>query len=143
MAAASVQVPFELLRAICTVESGLKPEAVNQIDGPSASHGLCQVKYATAKLVGYKGDIKGLYKPLINALYAAKYLKKQLTRYKGDWIKATSAYNAGKSRTSNMHYVGKVFKHLIKETKDVGTRCKNEKHPCCTGTLSNQLAFTQ
>lgn len=128
LAAATVQVPFELLRAICMVESNLNPAAVHLDDGNSASHGLCQVKYETAKFMGYKGTLKGLYNPDNNALFAAKYLNYQLTRYKGNWVNAVSAYNRGTASSSNLHYVKKVFNQLKREGLNGELRYPNKEY---------------
>lgn len=129
-AAKTVSVPFELLRAICTIESGLDASRINPNDGLSPSYGLCQIKLATANLVGYRGDSEGLMTPKTNALYAAKYLKKQLKRYSGDWYKATSAYNAGRYKVVNGKYVAKVFNELTsKEILNARYRRKNKKYP--------------
>lgn len=92
--AKTVGVPGTLLLAICTHESG----GVNRVvanDGPSSTFGICQVKYETAKMLGFKGRDKELLLPKVNVEYAAKYLKYQLNRYYGNWCKATAAYNSG------------------------------------------------
>lgn len=136
IAATTAQVSFDLLRAICTVESGLNPKALNPKDGGSASHGMCQIKYTTAKTVGYRGTEKELYNVKTNALYAAKYLKYQLQRYKGDWLKATSAYNRGSYHPSNHKYVKRVVNVIIKETLDGYARCQNQKYSYCTRRLA-------
>lgn len=138
LAATKAQVSFDLLRAICAVESGLDHTASNPKDGGSASHGLCQIKYATAKMVGYTGDIKGLYKPYINALYAGKYLKYQLGRYEQDWVKAVSAYNRGTYSPSNMAYVRKVFNHMLREV-DNEPRRENQEHNDSAGEFAKTI----
>lgn len=108
-------VPYRLLRAICQVESNLNPKAVNKYDGGSASYGLCQIKLATAKYMGYRGNSKLLLTPSVNALYAAKYLRYQLDRYGNDWVRAISAYNRGKSsaKIKNKMYVHKVIRRAV------------------------------
>lgn len=127
-AAQAAVVPFELLRAICTVESNLNPLAINQYDGGSPSYGLCQIKYATAKMVGYRGDPKGLLNVETNTLYAARYLKRAITRYKADWLKAISAYNAGKASQYNVKYVNKVLDKLFKGDSNGRPGHKIQKH---------------
>lgn len=103
--------PHNLLKAICTVESNLNPKAVNIIDGGTPSHGLCQLKTKTAKFMGFTGRVAGLYNPYINAFFAARYLRHQLDRYDNDIIKAISAYNRGSagSTIKNKPYVKKVL----------------------------------
>lgn len=112
----NVELPPGLLSAVCYVESRHKHKAVNLNDGGEDSLGVCQIKLNTARLVGFKGTAKQLMQPTTNALYAAKYLKKQLIRYNNDPRKAVAAYNAGKVRYNkdglimNRLYVAKVFK---------------------------------
>lgn len=103
------------MSSICFVESSHKVDAINPHDGGSTSLGVCQVKLQTAKLVGYRGSEKDLLDPALNIYYSAKYLRKQLDRYKGDIPKAISAYNAGKYRESNQLYVKKVFNSWAEE----------------------------
>lgn len=107
--------PYELLWGLCKTESNLKPEAVNKFDGKGHSHGLCQIKLATARLVGFKGGTEALYNPWNNAYFAGLYLKHQLDRYKGDWIRAIAAYNRGSSgkRVLNKTYVQKVLFNTV------------------------------
>lgn len=106
------EIPSRMLKALCFVESSHNPKAINKIDGGSASHGLCQLKIKTAKYLGYSGNIRSLYNPYVNSYYAAKYLRYQLDRYNGNWVKAISAYNAGHAyrKINNMAYVKKVMK---------------------------------
>jgi soluble lytic murein transglycosylase-like protein len=93
-AAKSVGVPGFLLLAICTQESGLKNIKVSEDHG-SPSYGVCMVKRATAKFLGFQDTAKELMDPHVNARYAAKYLKYQLDRYNGNICKSTAAYNSG------------------------------------------------
>lgn len=132
-AAKANDVPVRLLTAICKVESNLKPHAVNNLEpkgGPA--RGICQVQVGTAEMFGFKATAtvynehftkrgkrivtirtidrtSDLYNPYLNAFYAAKYLRKQLERYNGDWVLAVSAYNAGKAIRANRLYVKKVL----------------------------------
>ena len=87
--------PPGLLASLCYVESRHKPSAINQYDGNSPSYGICQIKLATAQLVGFVGTEKELMHPKTNVFYAAKYLKRQLTRYNNNVHKAVAAYNSG------------------------------------------------
>lgn len=90
--------------------------AVNLNDGGSPSHGVCQLKEATARLMGFKGSKKALINPEVNVYYSGKYLRYQLDRYAGDTGKAIAAYNAGTCRynqrgqTKNRKYVKKVLR---------------------------------
>lgn len=115
----TLSLPYGLLESICFVESNYKIAAVHYNDGNGHSLGICQIKYKTAKSVGYKGTESRLMKPAINIYWAGMYLSKQLKRYKGNHIKAIAAYNAGTHRvnsqgkTMNRKYVDKVFKTWV------------------------------
>ena len=107
--------PPGLLSALCFVESKHDASALVVNDRGSASHGICQVKLATAAFVGFRGSEKQLRDPETNITYAAKYLHHQLVRYHGDPRKAIAAYNAGtyhvntRGLIKNRKYVGKVL----------------------------------
>lgn len=108
--------PPGLMSAVCWVESTHKINAIHKDDNGGDSLGVCQIKYETAKLMGFTGTAKQLREdPFINTYYAAKYIKKNLTRYKGDLRCTVAAYNAGKCRydeqghIKNKLYVAKVF----------------------------------
>lgn len=124
-AAKAVGVPGALLLAICTHESNLENVIVAD-DGGSPSIGVCQMKQATAESMGFVGTQTDLLKPKTNAKYAAKYLKKQLDRYDGDWCKATAAYNSGTYNPSkkapgkprNLKYIKSVVLKLDDKHKD-------------------------
>jgi soluble lytic murein transglycosylase-like protein len=98
-----------LVAAICHVESGHNPKAINIHDGDSPSYGECQVKLKTARWLGFKGRITDLWtNSKINREWAGNYLRYQLKRYKGDVRKAVSAYNCG-SVCKNDRYVREVM----------------------------------
>ncbi len=116
-ATTSFNLPEGLLPAICYVESKHVIRAINVDDGGSSSVGVCQLKLATARLMGYTGTVSRLQTDAAtNAYYAAKYIRYQLDRYGGDSHKAVSAYNAGTHRvndlgqTKNRKYVEKVYR---------------------------------
>lgn len=91
--------PSNLLSSLCFVESAHKPNAIHKDDGNSNSLGICQIKLATAKDLGFKGTEQELMNPKTNIHYAGKYLKHQIIRYKGSTIKAIIAYNRGNAGT--------------------------------------------
>ena len=107
--------PQGLLSSICFVETRHQPKALVQDDGGSPSIGICQIKEATARIMGYKGTSIQLRQPKINIKYAGIYLQHQLSRYSGDVVKAVAAYNAGSNRVDkkglpkNQKYVKKVL----------------------------------
>lgn len=112
----AIGLPAGLLSAICYVESAHKDRVVNIHDGGSPSYGVCQIKYKTARELGFTGTAYELRSAKPNILYAGKLLKRQLNRYKGDIKKAVAAYNSGtyhqhkSGLPRNNRYVKKVFK---------------------------------
>lgn len=117
-AAAHFQLDAALMYAICKVESQCKPSAINKNDGTaeqkkfnvkSPSHGLFQLKLATARGVGFKGKSYDLLVPGVNAYYAAKLLHILYSKYGPNTPKVLSAYNAGHYTKANKDYVSKVL----------------------------------
>lgn len=121
-AAKLAKVSGALLLAICTQESNLTNAYVLH-DGGSPSIGVCQIKYETAKMLGYKGKAQGLMDAKTNAKFAALYLKYQESRYGDDWVKLASSYNAGSYTESkkvvgcprNLRYVKNIGKIIHKQ----------------------------
>lgn len=127
-------VPAPLLAAICFTESAHRPHATNLDDNGSSSIGLCQVKYATAQMLGYTGTVEGLYDGKVNAKWAARYIKYQLDRYPGEWNDAVAAYNAGSVRKCNPEK--KYF--IVTAYKKDGSTYKKKK-VCVEGEHINQV----
>lgn len=129
------------LVAICQVESGGKSAAINHNDGGSASYGACQIKFATAKSMGYKGTVSRLWLDEdTNRYWAGRYLEYQYNRYSGDIVKAISAYNCGKS-CNNKLYIQKVMQAWLTnpETRYLLPKAvKNSKHAYMSGIRSGQ-----
>lgn len=133
LAAKKAGVSGSLLLAICTHESGLKNVLVPH-DGGTPTYGICQVKYDTAKMMGFDGKAKDLMNPEVNAKWAAEYLKFQKDRYDGNWMKSTAAYNSGTYNESkklpgcprNLAYVQFVQKKL-EEPLQSKLSCDNVK----------------
>ena len=101
--------PPGLLASVCYIESNHRINAVHKKDGKEDSLGVCQIKYKTAKFMGFKGSRQQLMEPVANIYYAAKYLKYQTKRYK-KVDKAVIAYNLGNSRgLTTTAYQRKVF----------------------------------
>lgn len=103
--------PSGLLSSVCFIESRYNHSAVAHRDGHSDSYGMCQVKYETAKHLGFKGTRKDLMEPKNNIYYAGKYLKIQLERY-NNIERALVGYNRGNSiGLKRSVYSDKVMKH--------------------------------
>lgn len=121
-AARFVGVDEDLLLAICWTESSFRPRSV--MDGPTMSYGLCQVKLETAQHLDWvynhkvKATAERLKNDYVNAFYAAKLIRFNLFRYKGNIARAVEAYNRGHSRDVRTPYVKKVMKDysLVKNT---------------------------
>jgi soluble lytic murein transglycosylase-like protein len=65
------QVPADLIHRVVHRESRYNPKAYNG----SGYFGLMQIKYNTAKSMGYEGPPSGLFDAETNIKYAAKYLR--------------------------------------------------------------------
>lgn len=104
------KLPEGLLSSLCYVESRHIASIVHKDDGPSHSYGICQVKFETAKYLGFTGTVEQLMNPKINIYYAGKYLQKQILRY-NDINKGIVAYNRGNSnKLTRSIYSDKVNK---------------------------------
>jgi len=114
-ATASHHLPPGLLSAVCYVESRHTVIIINRYDGDSPSYGICQLKFETAKQVGYTGNADSLLSLKTNVEYAARYLAHKIELNDGDVIKGVAAYNAGTYRINsdgvplNMSYIRNVL----------------------------------
>lgn len=111
MASAQNNLPQGLLSSLCYVESHHNVSAIHPHDGHGNSVGICQIKLAAARSVGFKGTEKQLIDPATNITYAAKYLNKQVKRYHSV-SQGVIAYNRGNSKgLTTSEYQVKVYKH--------------------------------
>ena len=89
-------VPEELVHRVVHRESRYNPKAFNR-----GHFGLMQIKYNTAKSMGYGGDASGLFDAETNLRYAVKYLR-------GAWVVAeNSADNAVRLYARGYYYDAK------------------------------------
>jgi soluble lytic murein transglycosylase-like protein len=91
--------------AIAKQESGLRCRVVS---GHKA-YGVMQIKFRTAKSVGYKGTPKGLLDCKTGIKYGMIYLKLAVTKAKGNLCVASNYYNRGlysKPRTNTKYCRG-------------------------------------
>ena len=79
--AALYEMPEALIHRVVKRESTYKPTAYN-----NGHYGLMQIKYATAKSMGYDGPASGLFDAETNIKYASKYLR-------GAWLVADSNHD--------------------------------------------------
>ena len=127
---ASIQytLPPQLLESVCFVETKWDVKAVHPHDGKGDSLGICQVKLATAQMLGFKGTAAQLMVPSTNIRYAAKYLRHQLNRYNGDVTKAIIAYNRGNARgLTSTQYSDKVNERLTEVTREVASEVQTRR----------------
>ena len=84
------KIPASFVHKVVKRESNYNPKA----KGGSAL-GLMQIKHATARGLGYKGDAAGLYDPETNLRYGVAYLGGAYRAAKGDLALAYQYYNRG------------------------------------------------
>jgi soluble lytic murein transglycosylase-like protein len=112
-----LNLPPGLLEAVCYVESEHNPAVIAYSDGLSNSFGLCQIKYTTARWMGFNGTEEDLLEPYVNAFFAGKYLAYQLKKY-NNIVKALIAYNRGNAKNLNRtEYSDKVLKVWGKDVR--------------------------
>mgnify|MGYP003888685927 CR=1 FL=1 len=84
-------VPVDLAHAVVRTESGFNAKAT----GRAGEIGLMQIKYQTARGLGYKGTRKGLYDPATNIKWGMKYLGEARRLARGHECGTLSRYNGG------------------------------------------------
>jgi hypothetical protein len=84
-------VPAALVHRVIVRESKYRPDLV----GRGGTIGLMQIKLATARGVGYRGDAQGLRDPDTNLAYGVKYLAGAYRAANGDHDRAIHYYAAG------------------------------------------------
>jgi len=88
--AAANNLPEDLLRRVIKRESGGNPRLVSK-----GNYGLMQIKLATARSMGYRGDAAGLLDADTNMTYAEKYLAGAYRIAGGNANRAVHYYAAG------------------------------------------------
>jgi soluble lytic murein transglycosylase-like protein len=106
-------VPFALVDAVMSVESGYNPDA----RGDAGEVGLMQVLPSTASMLGYTGTVEGLSDPVTNVLYGAQYLGTAWRLANGDICTTVMKYRAGHGETrfseKSLTYCISVRKKLL------------------------------
>jgi soluble lytic murein transglycosylase-like protein len=102
-------VPVELATAVVQIESNFNPRR----RGSAGEIGLMQVKPTTARMMGYRGSVKGLYDPETNIRIGMKYLAMAQDLGGGATCRTILKYNAGHNATrmnpTSQRYCGKVL----------------------------------
>ncbi len=119
------KVDIKLVKAVIKIESAYKHKAIGpDAYGDKSSYGLMQLQIATAKDIGYKGNIDDLYVPEVNIAFGIKYLKQCLEWANNNVYEALDMYNRGVGMVRkypyygdyrNHNYVGKIIHELRKE----------------------------
>lgn len=98
----------ELADAVVRIESHFDPRA----RGKAGEIGLMQIKPSTARLMGYRGSVKGLYEPETNIRLGMKYLAAAQELGDGTTCSTILKYNAGHSAT-HMNPISKHYCNLV------------------------------
>lgn len=88
--AALYELPESLVHRVVHRESRYNPDAFNR-----GHYGLMQIKYKTARSMGFDGDAKGLFDAESNLKYAIKYLRGAYIVANGDPDHAVKLYARG------------------------------------------------
>src|SRR5215207_3039540 len=83
--------PAALADAVTKVESGFNPNVV----GGVGEVGLMQVRPQTAAMLGYTGDVTGLFDPETNVRFGVAYLARAWELARGDVCRTLMKYRAG------------------------------------------------
>jgi soluble lytic murein transglycosylase-like protein len=102
--ARAYNLPVSLVRRVVKRESNFNPAAYN-----AGNWGLMQIRYDTARTMGYRGEAKGLLDAETNLKYAVKYLRGAYLVADGNHDRAVSLYASG-------YYYDAKRKGLLEET---------------------------
>ncbi|MCJ8148570.1 lytic transglycosylase domain-containing protein [Shinella sedimenti] len=102
--AALYGIPESLLHRVVRRESTYNPRAYNR-----GHYGLMQIKYATARSMGYEGPAEGLFDAETNIKYAGKYLR-------GAWLVADDKNDGAVRLYAAGYYYHAKRKGLLDET---------------------------
>ncbi len=102
--AALYGIPESLLHRVVKRESTYNPKAYNR-----GHYGLMQIKYATARSMGYEGPAEGLFDAETNIKYAGKYLR-------GAWMVADDKNDGAVRLYAAGYYYHAKRKGLLDET---------------------------
>jgi hypothetical protein len=105
-------VPVNLAHAVVRVESNYNPH----VTGRGATIGLMQIKYSTARSMGYKGTVRELFDPAVNVEWGMRYLAGARKIAKGDICGTVLRYQYGhyavRRTNTSARYCGKVQAYM-------------------------------
>lgn len=84
-------VPVTVAKAVVSIESRWNPK----VTGSAGEIGLMQIKYPTARMIGYTGTRAGLYDPATNIKWGMKYLAGAHRLAGGELCRTVSKYQGG------------------------------------------------
>ena len=105
--AAAHGVPVALANAVVRVESNYNPQAT----GSAGEVGLMQIKYQTARGLGYAGTRSGLYDPATNLEWGMRYLAGAHRLAGGSLCGTLAKYQGGhgtRGTRTSFNYCGRV-----------------------------------
>jgi soluble lytic murein transglycosylase-like protein len=89
--AAAHGVPGNVAHAVVTIESRYRPHVVH-----AGNYGLMQIRYGTARSMGYKGSPSGLLNADTNLQFGMKYLARAWKASGGDLCRTIAQYQTGR-----------------------------------------------
>jgi soluble lytic murein transglycosylase-like protein len=99
-------VPAWFALRIARVESGYNP----RLRGAAGEYGVFQLKCATARGIGFRGDCSALLDPRVNVYYGVKHLALAMKSSRGNLRLAASKHNGGLGRRTEIRgYTAKIF----------------------------------
>jgi soluble lytic murein transglycosylase-like protein len=99
-------VPTWFALRIANIESGYNPRA----RGAAGEYGVFQLKCATARGIGFRGNCAGLLNASTNVQYGLKHLSLAVRSSRGNLRLAASKHNGGLGRKTLVRgYVSRVF----------------------------------
>jgi soluble lytic murein transglycosylase-like protein len=101
-AAISHDIQPSIALGLVDVESNFKPNASSE-----GNYGLMQIRYGTAKAMGFRGNLKDLLKPENNLEYGMRYLQYCYAKH-GNYTLALGCYNG--STSAKNRYPRKVLR---------------------------------
>jgi soluble lytic murein transglycosylase-like protein len=108
-------VPIPLAHAVVEVESNYKPN----VRGRAGEVGLMQIKPATARGMGFRGNVAALFVPETNIRFGMKYLAEAHKLGGGTTCRTILKYNAGhaarRMNPVSQAYCGKVMRILASD----------------------------
>lgn len=97
-------IPVELVHRVVKRESTYNPRAYSK-----GNYGLMQIRYNTARGLGYEGPAEGLFDAETNLKYATKYLR-------GAWMVADGKHDGAVRLYARGYYYDAKRKGLLEET---------------------------